>query len=433
MKLSLFQSILMGIFGFAAVVGLFVFATYTSKNSGGSTVGNVTIWGTLPKDALNAMLSTVTQIDPTLKNVTYVQKDEATLPSDLASAIATGSSPDLVLASGENLLSLSKFITPIPLATLSARTFRSSFVENANVFAVPGGGYFGIPFLIDPLVLFSNHSILSSSSIVRPPASWEALTGLVPNIAKFSASRQIIRGLIALGTYDNVHNARGILSNLFLQTNVPITGYTATGILTADLGSQATSGVPPGQAVVRFYTQFTDPSKMSYTWNASLPNSQQAFLSGDLALYLGYASEARYLRQANPNLDFDATPVPQPATMQVKTAYGLVYAFMIPRGAANAGGAYQAAVLLSGANEQTVAAAATGLAPASLTALATPPADPILAVAYAEALYTKSWLSPLPTLTDPVFSGMINNVISGRTTLDTALSIAERSLAALLQ
>lgn len=434
MKISLFQGILMGVFGIAALVGLFVFSTYTGKNSGSNTVGTVVVWGTLPKEAINSIMIAATQMDPLLKGVEYIQKDSVTLSSDLASAIAIGSSPDLVLASQEQLLSLQKFLVPIPASTLPPRTFQSSFAEDANLFTATGGtGYWGIPFLIDPLVLFYNRSILSSSGIARPPSTWEALTGLVPNVAQLSVSRQIKSGLIALGTYDNVHNARGILSTLFLQTNVPVTGYSSTGMLVADLGSSVNNGVPPGQAVLRFYTQFADPSKVSYTWNASLPDSQQAFLSGDLALYLGYGSEARFLRQANPNLDFDAAPIPQLATARAKAVYGLVYAFMIPRGAANPSGAYQAAALLSSAGEQAVAAQITGLAPASLSALATPPADPLLTISYSEALYAKGWLSPAPMLVDPVFSGMINNVISGRMTLETALSLAERSLSALLQ
>ena len=106
---------------------------------------------------------------------------------------------------------------------------------------------------------------------------------------------------------------------------------------------------------------------------------------------------------------------------------------MIPRGAKNPVGAYQTAVLLTNSTEQSIATGATGLAPASLNVLATVPADPVAAVAYNEALYTRGWLSPAPANTDAVFSGMINNVISGRLTLEAALGYAERSLSALLQ
>ena len=432
MKISLFQGILFGVFGLAALVGLFVFATHTSTTAK-NPVGNVVIWGTLPKAGMQSTLTTAGQTEASLKNVSYVEKSSTTLASDLASAIATGRAPDLILSSQEQLHSLSRFIAPIPFATLSARIFTSAFVEEGGLFTAPGGaGYYGIPFLVDPLVLFSNRAILSSSGIAKPPETWEALTGLVPKVAQLTPSRQIMRGLIALGTYDNVHDARGILSALFLQTGVPISGYTAAGILAADLGG-ASTGASPGQAVLGFYTQFADPSKVSYTWNASLPDSEQAFSAGDLALYLGYASEARYLRAANPNLDFDVAPLPQPATATTKSTYGLLYAFMIPRGAANPNGAYQAAVLLTNSAEQATAASATGLAPASLDQLSTTPSDPIVAVAYTEALYASGWLSPAPGDTDTVFSGMIGDVISGRLNLQSSLANAERSLGSLFQ
>lgn len=434
MKISLFKGILFGVFCVSALIGVFVFATYSSKNSATDSIGAVVIWGTLPSAGMQATLAAAAQVDATLKGVSYVQKNPVTLPNDLASAIATGTGPDMILASQEELRALTKFITPIPLSSLSISTFTNAFIEGANLFTAPGGaGYYGIPFLIDPIVLFSNRSILSSNGIAKPPATWEALTGLVPNVALLTPSRQITRGLIALGTYDNVRNARGILSTLFLQTGVPISSYAANGALAANLGGNASGGEQAGQAVLGFYTQFTDPSKVSYTWNASLSDSQQTFLASDLALYLGYVSEARFLSLGNPNLNFNVSAVPQPATARGKSTYGLIYSFMIPRGAKNAAGAYQAAVLFTNSAEQTAAALNTGLAPATLSELAKVPVDPIATIAYAEALYTRGWLSPTPADTDRIFSGMIGNVISGRSTLETALSSAERSLSALLQ
>ena len=435
MKTSLFQTILLGVFGLGALIGLFVFATYTSNGGGDNTIGTVVIWGTLPSAGIQSTLSITAQTNTDLKNVSYVQKDPETLLSDIATAIATDAAPDIILASQEELRALTKFITLIPLSTLSANTFTSTFVEEGRMFtAQDGTGYYGIPFLVDPLVLFSNRTILSSSGIAKPPATWEALIGLVPSVALLTPSRQITRGLIALGTYDNVHDARGILSALFLQQGIPISSYAANNLLTADLGGTSSGTASLGSAVLGFYTQFTDPSKVSYTWNTSLPDSEQMFLAGDLALYLGYVSRARYLQNANPNLNFTVTSLPQSAVAKDKSTYGLVYAFMIPRGAKNPSGAYQAAAILTNSTEQSVAAQATGLAPATLSELANvPSSDPTAAVAYAAALYSKGWLSPLPSDVNRIFSGMIGDVISGRSTLDVVLENAARSLSSLLQ
>lgn len=434
MKISLFQGILFGVFGIAALIGLFVFATYTSNSGGGTNgVGTVVVWGTLPKAGMDAVLAKVVRTNTDLKSVSYEEKDPATLKNDLASAIATGAAPDLLLATQEELHSLAKFITPIPNSTVPTSVFSNAFVGEGGLFAAPDG-YYGLPFLVDPLVLFSNRTILSSDSIAKPPATWEELTGLVPRVARLTPSRQITRSLIALGTYDNVQNARGILSALFIQASVPISSYSPGGSLSSSIGGNVAGGIPAAQAVLSFYTQFADPSKVSYTWNTALPNSQHMFIAGNLALYLGYASEARFLKAANPNLDFNVTPLPQPATAATKSTYGLVYAFMIPNGAKNSAGAYQAAALLTNPAEQDTAAAETGLAPAVLSQLASaPPADPFAGVAYAGALYSNGWLSPAPADTDRVFSGMINDVISGRSTIANVLIVAAQSLNALLQ
>lgn len=431
MKMSLFQIILIGIFGLGAVIGLIVFAGYSGVGRD-NEIGSVTIWGVLPSDKMEAALIALGQNNREFEHVSYVQKDSATIASELATAIATNSSPDLILASQENLHSLAKFIIPIPFDTLSPDAYISTFVDGAGIFTTHGG-YYGIPFLVDPLVLFSNRSILSSSGVARPPETWESLTGLVSRITVLSQSRQITRGLIALGAYNNVNNARGILSSLFLQTGVPITSYSPDGRPVSNLGSVSSrDGVPPGQAVLDFYTQFADSSKISYTWNTLLPNSQQMFLSGDLALYIGYASEARYLRQANPNLNFIVTPIPQPGIADIKNVYGLYYTFMIPRGAPNVNGAYQIASISSGTEEQLLAASITGLAPVNLNALTTTQIDPIAAVVNSSALYARGWLSPSPSDTDTVFSIMINNVISGRMSSEMALRTAESALNALL-
>lgn len=434
MKISLFQGIMLGVFGVGGLIGLFVFATYTSSNSS-SGIGAVTIWGTLPQAEIRAVLTEASKSNQQLKGLSYVQKDPSTLEGDLTTAIASGTGPDLVLISQEDLLPLTRVLQEIPAASLSASTFSKTFAEAGIIYYAPdASGTYGIPFLIDPLILYDNRALLSSAGIATPPTSWEALTGLVPKVTRLGTAGAVGQSLIALGTYSNIHDARAILSALLLQAGAPISARSSGGVVSAALGTSASAGgVPPGQAVLRFYTQFADPSKVSYTWNASLPDSEQAFLAGDSALYLGFASEARFLSAANPNLDFEPAPLPEPATAPNKSTYGLVYAFAIPRGAVNASGALAAAAALTASSVEEIAASATGLAPSLRSLLAAPPADPVGAVAYASALYTSNWLSPAPAATDGVFSAMISNVISGRTSIPTALATASQALSALLQ
>src|SRR3989344_2035825 len=177
MKISLFQGVFMGVFGLAALLGVFVFATHNGSTTGnGSTsIGTVVVWGTLPSSEVQNALAGISQAEQSLKGVSYVQKEVDTLPSDLASAIATGAAPDLILASQEVLQPLAKLIVPIPHTTLSPASFTAAFVKGGNIYATPAGGYYGVPFVVDPLVLFrtgaSSHLMVLPNTLVtgKPP------------------------------------------------------------------------------------------------------------------------------------------------------------------------------------------------------------------------------------------------------------------------
>ncbi|MEJ0053413.1 MAG: extracellular solute-binding protein [bacterium] len=432
MKISFFQAGIIGAFVLLALIGIFVFATFTGSSGTGS-IGTVTIWGTLPQDEIAPALANITGQNTELKGIRYVGKQPATFERELVDALASGTGPDLVLISQEHLVSLEDKLIPIPYSSISARAFTDAFVQEGQLFLASDGVY-GIPLAVDPLVLYYNRATLSSAGIVAPPSAWEALVGLVPRTAQLDGGRNIERGLIGLGTYANVDHAGAILSALFLQSGVPLSARTTLG-LKASLGAETQSfgGVSPGEAVVRYYTQFADPSKVSYTWNGSLPDSRQAFVSGDLALYIGFASDAPFLRAANPNLDFDVAALPQTGNAVNRITFGDLYAFAIPKGSPNPAGAYSAAVALADPAVMTALAGATGLAPARLSLLGTEPADPFASVFYREALISRGWLSPAPEDTDRIFGAMIMDVITGRVSLSEALVSAERALTQAIQ
>ena len=319
---SLFQGALLGVFTLAALIGLFVFASHSNQSQTGLDA-KVVIWGTLPGEKVGSLLTSLVSIDTSFKNVSYVEKPSSVLSGDLARAIATGEPPDLILASHEDLFSIERLVLSLSTDIVPPATFNATFPQATQIFALPdGSGYYGLPFLIDPLVLYANQNLLASAGITRAPTTWEGLTGLTSSsLVSLSSTRQVSRVLIPLGTYDNVDHARGILSALFLQVGVPVVRYTNGGYV-PDLEGAGKNG----DAVVDFYTQFADPSKVSYTWNASLPSAQRSFLSGQAAFYLGYGSERDFLKSANPNVAVALSPLPQPkqkVDAGVKTAYGL--------------------------------------------------------------------------------------------------------------
>ncbi len=429
-SLTPFQIIVMAVFGVVALLGIALFASFQGFNTGVAQVGTVTIWGTLPQGEMQAGLSAYKQQHQEYSNVSYVQRPQETFNADLAEAIASGRGPDLIIISQEDLAGAESKLGLVSSKTLSERDFRDRFLPIGELFLTSGGAY-GVPFVIDPLMLYYNRPILASAGATTPPSTWEAVTGLAGVVNRQTDAQLVSRSLIALGTFENIDNARAIISLLFLQAGEQIASRTQNGLESNLNGLQNSDyGSRPAESALNFYTEFANPSKTVYSWNRSLPKSRESFVAGDLALYLGYASERKGIERANPNLDFDMAPTPAPATSATRVTYGKAYAFAVPRASKNLEGAAQVALTLSEASTVPIFARALGMAPASRAALAPSADDLYEPVFYPEALVSRGWISPAPADIDRIFATMVSNVASGRETVNGAISTAARSITA---
>lgn len=427
-----FQIVIMAIFGLVALVGLFVFATYSPKG-GTNPAGPVLIWGTLPNDAMEGAIESLRAADDNFASVSYKFVRPESFSTELANALAAGGGPDLIVLSHEQLVAEMPKLELIPDSSLPLRTYRDTYASVFDVFLTEGGTY-GIPLVVDPLVLYYNRAALASAGVASPPATWEAVSGLVGSLTRKGEGASIVKATAPLGGYGNVSNARAIVSTLFMQAGSSLTEVRSDGIRSALAKTPSGTGAGnPVQSALTFYTQFADSVKTIYTWNTALPASKQMFLSGDLALYPGYASESRSIAAGNPNLDFDMAPMPQPAVASLKTVYGVAYAFAIPRVSDNQAGAFSTAMALSSADYMSFIADRATMAPARRSLLAAPPANLYAPVYYPQALIARGWLSPRPEVVDGIFAGMILNVTSGRTSTGEALNSANESLDAALR
>lgn len=425
-----FQIVVLAVFGLAALGGLALFASYGGLAGGSKSVGTVIIWGTLPAASVNGALETLRTQHKEYGNVSYAARPAATFERDLADALASGTGPDLIVITQEDLLSEQNKLSVIPFSAIPQRTYLSTYVPVSELFLADKGTY-GIPFAVDPLVLYYNRTIFSSAGIANPPSTWEAVTGLAPRLT-VKPGGQIQQSAIALGGYGNIPDARAIVSLFLLQAGNPVTQVTVSGPHAALSSGADTLGATPAQSAVSYYAQFADAAKTVYSWNNSLPPAPQAFISGNLALYVGFASEEPYFAAANPNLDFDMAPVPQPGTASARVTYAKVYAFAVPKASKNATGAFRAAAALASPAEAVKISSSLRMAPALRDALVPSQSDRFQPVYFPEALVAKAWLSPAPEATDRIFAAMIGSINTGLAQVQDALASADQALNAAL-
>ena len=175
-------------------------------------------------------------------------------------------------------------------------------------------------------------------------------------------------------------------------------------------------------SALRFYTDFANPSRPVYSWNLSLPQDKTAFLSGKTAIYFGFASELKELRDKNPNLNFDVTFFPQLRDSKTRITFGSIEGFGVLRSSPNIAAAFNFLNKLSGAESAGLWAKATLLPPARRDLLATKPTDAYLSIFYDSALWARGWLDPDVNQTRSIFSSMIQAVSSGKFSYVEALS-----------
>lgn len=422
-----FQLVLLGIFGILLVLGLVLFSRFGGFGGANSAIGSVTIWGTLPQSNMENVLNALRNTNTDYQGVQYVQKDENTFDTDLAQAIATGSGPDLVLISQEMLVTEQGKLSVVPFSVISERTYIDTYLPIFESFLAKDGTY-GIPFAVDPLVMYYNRTALVQAGVATPPTTWEGVTSLTEQLTRATAGTVAV-STIPFGSYTNVENARAIVSLLLLQAGNTITAVNSSGLhgtLTAVGGDN--TAVTPAQSALNFYAQFSDPVKTVYTWNSAIPSARQAFLSGSLVFYPGFASELPSLKTANPNLDFDMMAIPQPQTTAQKITYGKAYAFGIPAASKNQKGAQAVALAMGGSFFAQSISQALSMAPAARASLAPASNDRYAPVYYPQALIAKGWLSPSPATTDLIFSTMIRNITSGSLGIGESLNTANQAL-----
>jgi ABC-type glycerol-3-phosphate transport system substrate-binding protein len=427
--MSKFQIIVLCLFGFFVIGGLVAFSLYNKKADPLS--GPVYIWGTVDQTLMGKLIADVRKANQNKINVFYTQFREETFDSQFLEALATGRGPDAILVSQDMLLRNYNKLLAIPYNSYSEADFKGTFVQEGQLY-LDSAGVVGIPFAINPMVMYWNRDMFTNANIPRPPKSWEEFLALAPTLTVKDQTGTISQSAVGLGEFRNISYARDILSLLMIQAGNPIVVRTKDNIAVTLNSQISNNGVSAADSALTFYTQFANPVKQVYTWNRSLKNSKDLFVANKLAVFFGYASDYNDIRQKNPNLNFDVAIVPQITaqanTNTVKSTYGKMYGLSIVRSAKDPLNTASILYLLTSKDSNDLWTKSTGLPSVRLDSLNADPANAVSGVFTTSALWSKSWLDPNKAESDKIFQDMIENVTSERKSNSEALKDADSRL-----
>jgi ABC-type glycerol-3-phosphate transport system substrate-binding protein len=423
MKLRPFELALVIIFVVLGLAALALLASYDGGSSGpkeGEVVtGPVQIWGTMPGSGMQTVLDELVAKNETYKDVSYRYIAPAQFEQTLTNALADSRGPDIILTSHEELVDSRSRIAPYSYEQFPLRDVRDRYIEGAQIYALSDGVY-ALPIAVDPMVLFWNRDILATEGYLAAPSTWEELINVQFNdLIQRDFDRTIRRGVVAMGEYNNVRNAFGLVSMLLMQSGSQGVADVARGY-EINLNRSINDASNPLRTVADFYTRFSRPANTLYSWNRSFAEDRNEFIGEDLVFYFGYASEGPVLERLNPNLNLDISEVPQGAAASVRRTYGRFYGLSLLRSTDNPNGAYSVMGTLGGSSIADRIAIGSDLTPVTRQTVAAGSNTTYGRISYQSAAIAYGWLNPDPDATDIVFATMMEDINENRSSVDGA-------------
>ncbi|MFZ2038641.1 MAG: extracellular solute-binding protein [Minisyncoccia bacterium] len=412
-----FQVILLFFFAAMGVFGLVLFGLFRGGTS--SSEATIIMWGSTPANIVNGLISDIRFNQKINLNINYVEKDETVFDSDLIEALASGKGPDAILLPSNLLVRYADKIYPIPLNTLSVSDFRKNFAQIGEIYLTTNGAL-ALPLSIDPLVMYWNRDIFNEAR-KSIPTYWSDLQDIAPVITKKDASQNIIRSAVGIGEFRNITHAKDILTMLMMQAGSQLVAPEGNNYK-AVFNHSLTGDTEPAVAALRFYTDFANPIKSVYSWNRALSNDKLAFISGDLAIYFGLASEYQDIITKNPNLNFDVAFIPQRKDAKSSQVIGNLLGVAILNASTNKVAAYNHLTTLTSTAIASQWSEKTGQTPARRDLLLIKPAETYKDLAWKSALLARTWFDPNNTQTNEIYRNAIESVVTGKLSIESVVS-----------
>lgn len=267
-------------------------------------------------------------------SIAFKSKTFADYEKDLVDAFSEDKEPDIWLIHNTWLPKHKAKISSLPAELseiLNFNLFREKFVDVVEVDLTEDEEIYGIPLYVDSLALFYNKDFLNDAGISSPPDTWEEIISALDLLVKKNTWGGIERAGLAIGTAENINRSTDILALLMLQNGTQMVSEdkkTATFDRTVSLEREA---YYPGRDALRFYTDFSNPSKRAYTWNRQMPYSVDAFVEGKAAMMINYSHHVATIKKRAPYLNFGVAPMPQIKGREFDINYANYWAFTVSK------------------------------------------------------------------------------------------------------
>lgn len=406
------------------------------RNLGGGTAQSATLefWGVFDdRSSFDKVINDFRAQNPGIK-IVYQQFSYEDYEKSLIDALAAGTGPDIVMVHntwlpkhGDKLKALPVSIPGQKGPLMTIQNYKNNFVDVAFNDFVFNDQIYALPLYVDTLALFYNKDIFNSAGITRPPQDWEEFNSDVETITRLDGSRQIVQAGAAIGTARNINRSTDLLSALMIQTGVKMTDGNKSATF-----ANPVSSTHVGESALRYYTDFTNPSIRTYTWNDIQPYSIDAFTTGKTAMMFNYSHQVGILKGQASRLNFGVAPMPQVSNSDIKN-YANYWGVGVAAGSKFSNEAWKFVTYLASKEGAQSYLSATLRPSARRDLIELQRNDLDLGVFAVQALSARSWYQVDNTAIETIFADMIDDVNFHRLSVRDSLENAESRVNVLMQ
>jgi ABC-type glycerol-3-phosphate transport system substrate-binding protein len=424
-SLYMLRNAILGVGILAALLAVLIFSGKLPIGNSSATTpqGEVVLWGTFPESEMNGIIQAFNPQAKTYR-VTYREVRQEVFARTLLEALANGTGPDMIMAPYQIILSQTSRLYPFPVTSLSETVFKNTYVDGAAILYNPAGAL-ALPVAMDPMVLFYNRTLFSNRGIANPPTYWDEVVSMTPRFTLSTAKNTFSQSAIALGTPGTPYAKDIMMAIVGELGQVPVLQqYNTEGAsiftVTANTPIESNQNVSPLATVARFFTQFSDPSQSTYTWNDFSGNADDNFVAEKLAMYIGYASELDTLRARNPKGEFEMTYLPQTRGYNTFSTGMNLYGIATLRSSKNPLAALNVEAQFAGGSISPSIAASIGAIPALRAYATTPGINDVLSHSM---LVSRGWYDAYYAESANLMATMIADIMNGRYGVNDAVTL----------
>lgn len=285
-------------------------------------------------DEVQQLLGDYKQVRPNVSvNVRQIREEE--LDKLLIKALADGQAPDLVSLPNSWLRTWQHRLAPLPpkltlpylelsgtikketrwvmkeIDSIGFKTLQSRYVDVVVNDVYIEEKIYGLPLSLDTLLMFYNIDLLTAAQYPQPPATWGDFKEASERITRIDKQGQLLQSGAALGTADNIPYAFDIISALMLQNSTPMMNANNTRVAFSEPIVIQGQTYSPGVDALRFYTDFSNPTKETYSWSTEKTNARESFAAGNLGFLFGYWRDLPTLKAMAPRVRIGMAKFPQ--------------------------------------------------------------------------------------------------------------------------